>query len=145
MHAGFVPLRRACPMNMWRPVKKRELDDEALANVRRIQAMWAECRDRYGAGGPFLFGPFCAADAMYAPVVARFHTYDVEVGAPTRAYMDAVMALPAWAEWKAAALKEPWVLARGRGRLAASPKGLARPRRSSRPRSDTSNGRSLSA
>lgn len=110
MHAGFVPLRRACPMNMWRPVKKRELDDQALANVRRIQAMWAECRDRYGVGGPFLFGPFCAADAMYAPVVARFHTYDVEVGAPTRAYMNAVMALPAWAEWKAAALKEPWVL-----------------------------------
>ena len=44
MHAGFVPLRRACPMNMWRPVKKRELNEEALANVRRIQAIWAECR-----------------------------------------------------------------------------------------------------
>jgi glutathione S-transferase len=110
MHAGFVPLRRACPMNMWRPVKKRELSDEVMANVRRIEAMWAECRSRYGSGGPFLFGPFCAADAMYAPVVARFHTYDVEVGAATRAYMDAVMALPAWAEWTAAALKEPWVL-----------------------------------
>jgi glutathione S-transferase len=110
MHAGFVPLRRACPMNMWRPVKRRDLDDEAVANVRRIEAMWANCRSRYGAGGPFLFGTFGAADAMYAPVVARFHTYDVEVGAPTRAYMDAVMALPAWKEWTAAALKEPWVL-----------------------------------
>jgi glutathione S-transferase len=110
MHAGFLPLRRACPMNMWRPVKKRELNDEAKANVQRIQAMWADCRNRYGVGGPFLFGPFCAADAMYAPVVARFHTYDVEVDAPARAYMAAVMALPAWAEWTAAALKEPWVL-----------------------------------
>jgi glutathione S-transferase len=110
MHAGFVPLRRACPMNMWRPVKKRELGDEAAANVRRIQALWRECRERYGAGRPFLFGAFGAADAMYAPVVARFHTYDVAVDADARAYMDAVMALPAWAEWKAAALKEPWVL-----------------------------------
>jgi glutathione S-transferase len=111
MHAGFVPLRRACPMNMWRPVKKRELNEDTLANVRRIQALWGECRARHGAGGPFLFGPFSSADAMYAPVVARFHTYDVEVDAPARAYMDAVMALPAWAEWKQAALKEPWVLA----------------------------------
>jgi len=111
MHAGFVPLRRACPMNMWRPVKKRELNDEPVANVRRIEAMWADCRTRYGGGGPFLFGPFCAADAMYAPVVARFHTYDVEVDAAARAYMDAMRALPAWREWETAALKEPWVLA----------------------------------
>jgi glutathione S-transferase len=111
MHAGFVPLRRACPMNMWRPVKKRELNDEAVANVRRIETMWADCRTRYGAGGPFLFGPFCAADAMYAPVVARFHTYDVEVDAAARAYMAAMRALPAWREWETAALKEPWVLA----------------------------------
>ena len=111
MHAGFVPLRRACPMNMWRPVKKLELNDEALANVKRIQAMWAECRTRYGAGGPFLFGAFSAADAMYAPVVSRFHTYDVGVDKTARVYMDAMMALPAWAEWKTAALKESWVLA----------------------------------
>jgi glutathione S-transferase len=111
MHAGFLPLRRACPMNMWRPVKKRELSEEAQSNVRRITAMWTECRQRFGSGGPFLFGAFGAADAMYAPVVSRFHTYDVEVDKMTRAYMDAVMALPAWKEWTAAALKEPWVLA----------------------------------
>ena len=111
MHAGFVPLRRACPMNMWRPVKKRELNEEVLANVRRIEAMWADCRTRYSDGGPFLFGSFCAADAMYAPVVARFHTYDVEVNAPARAYMAAMRALLAWREWEAAALQEPWVLA----------------------------------
>ena len=111
MHAGFVPLRRACPMNMWRPVKKRELGDDVVANVRRIEAMWADCRTRYGAGGPFLFGAFSAADAMYAPVVARFHTYDVGVNAAARAYMAAMRALPAWREWEAAAIKEPWVLA----------------------------------
>jgi glutathione S-transferase len=110
MHAGFVPLRRACPMNMWRSVKKRELGDDVMTNVRRIEALWRECRERYGAGGPFLFGAFGAADAMYAPVVARFHTYDVTVDKAARTYMDAVMALPAWAEWRSAALQEPWVL-----------------------------------
>jgi glutathione S-transferase len=110
MHAGFTPLRRACPMNMWRPVKKRELSDDVHANVDRIQAIWADCRMRFGDHGAFLFGAFGAADAMYAPVVSRFHTYDVPVSAVTRAYMQAVMALPAWADWKAAALQEPWVL-----------------------------------
>ena len=81
-----------------------------LENVSRIDALWADCRARFGAGGPFLFGAFGAADAMYAPVVSRFHTYGVDVGSPARAYMAAVMALPAWAEWRTAALKEPWVL-----------------------------------
>ena len=65
---------------------------------------------RYGSGGAFLFGAFGATDAMYAPVVSRFHTYAVEVGAVARAYMEAVMALPAWREWHTAALAEPWVL-----------------------------------
>jgi glutathione S-transferase len=110
MHAGFVPLRRACPMNMWRPVKRRELAEDALANARRIEAIWTDCRARFGAGGPFLFGAFGAADAMYAPMVSRFHTYDIAVGAPARAYMAAVMALPAWTEWLDAARQEPWVL-----------------------------------
>ncbi len=110
MHAGFLPLRRACPMNFWRPVKKLELVPEAAANVARIDAMWTDCRTRFVGNGPFLFGAFGAADAMYAPVVSRFHTYAVDVGATARAYMAAVMALPAWAEWHAAAVKEPWVL-----------------------------------
>jgi glutathione S-transferase len=110
MHAGFVPLRRALPMNMWRPVMRRELAPDVQSNVRRIEAMWTDCRTRHGTDGPFLFGRFGAADAMYAPVVSRFHTYDVEVNAVARAYMAAVMALPAWGEWRAAALQEPWVL-----------------------------------
>ncbi len=112
MHAGFLPLRKACPMNMWRPVKKLALDADVKANVDRIDALWTDCRSRFGAGGRFLFGAFGAADAMYAPIVARFHTYDAAVSETSRAYMAAVMALPAWAEWTQAALKEPWVLAR---------------------------------
>jgi glutathione S-transferase len=110
MHAGFVPLRRHLPMNMWRPVIRRDLTPAVEANVRRIEAMWTDCRMRFGAGGAFLFGGFGAADAMYAPVVSRFHTYDVEVGPAARAYMEAVMALPAWHEWRTAARAEPWVL-----------------------------------
>jgi glutathione S-transferase len=110
MHAGFVPLRRQCPMNMWRPVKKLLLSPETAANVARIDAMWSDCRARFGAEGPFLFGRFCAADAVYAPVVSRFHTYAVEVGAASAAYMETMMGLPAWQEWYAAALNEEWLL-----------------------------------
>jgi glutathione S-transferase len=110
MHAGFLPLRRQCPMNIWRPVKPLALSAETAANVTRIDAMWSDCRERFGAGGQFLFGHFTAADAMYAPVVSRFHTYAVEVREASRRYMDAVMALPAWAEWSAAARRETWVL-----------------------------------
>ena len=112
MHAGFLPLRRHLPMNIWRPVMKRELTTEVAGNVARIEALWRSCRDRFAsrAGGPFLFGQFGAADAMYAPVVARLHTYSVDLVDDARAYMEAVMALPAWAEWREAALKETWVL-----------------------------------
>jgi glutathione S-transferase len=110
MHAGFVPLRQQCPMNVWRPVKKDALTPEVAANVARLDALWTDCRKRFGQDGPFLFGPFGAADAMYAPVVSRFHTYAIDVGPAARAYMDAVMALPAWSEWRVAALKETWVL-----------------------------------
>jgi glutathione S-transferase len=85
MHAGFGPLRRHLPMNMWRPVTPRQLTPEVETNVRRIEAIWTDCRRRYGADGGFLFGGFGAADAMYAPVVSRFHTYGVEVGATARA------------------------------------------------------------
>ncbi len=109
MHAGFVPLRQHCPMNMWRPPKRRELPDDVAANVRRINVLWSDCRARFGAGGPFLFGSFGAADAMYAPVVSRFHTYSVKVSDESRAYMAAVMALPAWEEWRSAGAREPWV------------------------------------
>lgn len=114
MHAGFTALRRACPMNLWLPPKPRPQSAEVMADVARIEALWVDCRARFGQaakdGGAFLFGAFGAADAMYAPVVARFHSYGVPVGKDARAYMDAVMALPAWKEWRDAAAKEPWVM-----------------------------------
>ena len=81
MHAGFLPLRRQLPMNVRRPVMPRTLDADAAADVARIDAIWNECRARFRSGGPYLYGAFTAADAMYAPVVWRFHTYAVEVSA----------------------------------------------------------------
>jgi glutathione S-transferase len=110
MHAGFQPLRNHLPMNIRRPVRARVLDDAAAANVARIDSIWNECRARFGAGGPFLYGAFSAADAMYAPVVWRFHTYAVGVSDVARAYMSAVMTLPASLEWRDAARRESWVL-----------------------------------
>jgi glutathione S-transferase len=110
MHAGFAPLRRQCPMNMRRPVKARELTAEAAADVARVDGIWTQCRTRFGAGGPFLFGAFGAADAMFAPVVSRLHTYDIGVGQVAHQYMEAIMALPAWSEWHGAAERETWVM-----------------------------------
>lgn len=109
MHAGFVALRRSCPMNMHRARRPIVLGADASADVARIDAMWRDCRARFGGGGPFLFGSFTAADAMYAPVVSRFATYAVPVSAPAQAYMQAIMALPAWREWREAAVREPWL------------------------------------
>ena len=110
MHAGFQPLRQHCTMNLWLPPKPRPQHDEVLDNMRRIETIWRDCRTRFGRGGPFLFGRFGAADAMYAPVVARFHNYGLPVQADTRGYMDNVMALPAWREWVDAAMRETWIM-----------------------------------
>lgn len=111
MHSGFQPLRRHLPMNVRRPVKARALDDAVAADVTRIDAIWNEARSRFGAAGPYLYGAFGAADAMYAPVVWRFHTYAIAVSDRARAYMRAVLALPASLEWSEEARREPWVLA----------------------------------
>ncbi len=110
MHAGFQALRKNCPMNLWLPVNKRPQPDEVMDNVRRIDALWGDCRARFGQNGPFLFGDFCAADSMYAPVAARIHSFDLDIGKVSRAYVDAILALPAFIEWREAALKEPWVM-----------------------------------
>jgi glutathione S-transferase len=112
MHAGFQPLRVHLPTNFRRSVQVRALTEEAQRDVARIEAAWASTRRRFGRGGPFLFGAFCAADAMFAPVVNRLHVYAVPVAPQTRAYMDAIMALPAWQRWMTEAAPEPWRIER---------------------------------
>ena len=108
MHAGFMRLRQACPTNFRRAPKAIPIDADVRADVDRIEAIWADARARFGEGGPFLFGAFSAADVMYAPVVNRFHAYAIPVSPASRAYMDAVMALPSWRAWIAGAEAEPW-------------------------------------
>ena len=108
MHAGFQALRQHCPMNFRRPVRKIALTEAVEADVARIETAWASARKTFGKAGPFLFGRFSAADAMFAPVVNRFHIYDIPVSRLTREYMSAVMALPAWKAWIADAEAEEW-------------------------------------
>jgi glutathione S-transferase len=112
MHSGFAALRNECGMNLHRPVGAIALSDEARANIARIEQIWLECRARYGKSGPFLFGAFGGADAMFAPVVHRFRTYAIEVAADAKAYMEAMMSQPAFQEWTSAGLKETIVIDR---------------------------------
>jgi glutathione S-transferase len=99
MHSGFAALRQHMSMNIRKRHPGKGRTAESLADIARIVAMWSDCRAHFGAGGPFLFGAFSAADAMYAPVVLRFRTYAVELPPPCRAYADAVLELPALHEW----------------------------------------------
>ena len=111
MHAGFAALRSEAPCNIRRNPKTLALSPNAMADVARIEQLWDECRTPHGKGGPFLFGRFSVADAMFAPVVNRFHAYKVPVSKQTRAYMYAMMALPAWKELEAEARAEPGTIA----------------------------------
>jgi glutathione S-transferase len=110
MHSGFAALRNECGMNLHRPVSAIALSENARADIARVQQIWIECRERYGKSGPFLFGAFSGADAMFAPVVHRFRTYAIEVVHKARDYMDAMMALPAFQEWTRAGLAETIVI-----------------------------------
>ena len=112
MHSGFVALRNECGMNLHRPVRAIALSADARANIARIQQIWIECRHRYAKLGPFLFGTFGAADAMFAPVVHRFRTYAIAVESEAQAYMETMMALPAFQEWTRAGLAETLVIQR---------------------------------
>src|SRR5205814_8191697 len=106
MHSGFAALRNECGMNLHRPIRAVALSDDARANVARIQAIWAECHQRYGKAGPFLFGAFSGADAMFAPVVHRFRTYAIPVKGDARHYVEAMNSLPAFQEWTRDGLAE---------------------------------------
>lgn len=108
MHAGFEALRGAYPMNMRRPVEKIKVDAVVVRDVERMVALWASALDR--SGGPFLFGAFSNADAMFAPVVSRFETYQATDDATALTYMNTVTSLPAYKSWQDAALAETWII-----------------------------------
>ncbi|WP_035060296.1 glutathione S-transferase family protein [Andreprevotia chitinilytica] len=112
MHAGFVPLRSLCNMDLSQR-KSVTITPEVQADVDRIVALWGDCRARFGTRsnqdrGPFLFGEFCWADAFFAPVATRFRTYNIALPPEAQAYADLLLNLPAFKAWEAAGQAEPW-------------------------------------
>jgi glutathione S-transferase len=107
MHGGFPALRQALQMNFRARAKRTPaLSDAVRAEIARIESLWSDCRRRAGDSGPFLFGRFTIADAMYAPVVSRFRTYGVALAGAAQSYADAIWALPAMQEWGEHAARE---------------------------------------
>jgi glutathione S-transferase len=135
MHSGFQALREHCPMNLLGRKPKARLLKPVAADVRRIVAIWQDCRGMYGSGGPFLFGRFSAADAMYAPVASRFRTYLPDLAAygddgTAAAYVKAIFALPEMAEWEQGAGAEVEAAQRaGKAETRAPRRGLSAARR----------------
>jgi glutathione S-transferase len=108
MHSGFSNLRNAWPMNAKARNRRVPMTPSLQADVDRVEEIWSECRRSFGAGGPWLFGDYSAADAMYAPVVLRFNTYGTGFSDETRAYIATVLEDPPMQEWLSAAEQEPW-------------------------------------
>ncbi|MBO6506444.1 MAG: glutathione S-transferase family protein [Kordiimonadaceae bacterium] len=113
MHSGFFALRNHAPMNLRAHFAGLDLSEEVEADVRRIEALWTEAREAYGAKGDFLFGEFSAADMLYAPVVHRFNSYGIEVNDTCKAYMVAVLRQSFMQEWAAAAAEETAIIVAG--------------------------------
>jgi glutathione S-transferase len=110
MHSGFSALRSACPMNLGKKFAQKDRGEAVARDVARFSEIVRQAREHFRAGGPFLFGAFSAADAMYAPLVTRLDTYSIPLDANTRAYGDAIQTLPAFQEWRSAAMEEEWIV-----------------------------------
>ncbi|WP_324731668.1 glutathione S-transferase family protein [Pseudomonas paeninsulae] len=106
MHSGFAALRTHLPMDLKRDQALAEMPADAEADIRRICALWAECRGNFGEGGPFLFGHASLADAFFAPVAARLHSYRVALPEVAAAYVATVYQWPAFQRWYQAAQAE---------------------------------------
>ena len=106
MHSGFRDLRTHMPMNIRASHPGKGMRPEVQANIDRIEKLWSEARTRFGTGGPFLFGAFSAADAMFAPVVMRFRTYAVKLSPEAASYCDAMAMAPGVRAWIDGALQE---------------------------------------
>ncbi len=110
MHAGFQSVRAKLPMNLRALFPGKHISDEVDAGIQRIAAIWEQCRREHGAAGPWLFGAFSIADAMYAPIAWRFLSYGVALEGTAAEYMQTLLAMPEMQAWHADALKESEVL-----------------------------------
>ena len=108
MHAGFSALRNAAPMNLRASYAGRVSRDEIYADMARLEALLGGLLVK--SGGPYLFGQFSAADAMFAPVATRIRTYDLSVSDTLTEYVEAIYALPAFQAWLSDAMREPWTV-----------------------------------
>ncbi|MFZ3153506.1 glutathione S-transferase family protein [Pseudomonas sp.] len=106
MHSGFVALRSHLPMDLKRNQALAEIPADAVADIQRICALWAECKQRFGKEGGFLFGQPCLADAFFAPVAARLRSYQVALPAAAAAYVETIYQWPAFQRWYQAAQEE---------------------------------------
>ena len=111
MHSGFPTLRSLWPMNARARNRRTAVTAALAADVERIDEIWNDCRSRFGSGGPWLFGDYSVADAMYAPAVLRFNTYGAHISQTARWYMASVLEDAALQEWLQAAKQEPWTIA----------------------------------
>jgi glutathione S-transferase len=110
MHAGFSILRSQWPMNARALGRRTAVNPERSADIARIEDLWADCRGRFGARGPWLFGEYSVADAMYAPVVLRLRTYGANLRPSSAEYSATVLADAHMREWLAAAEAESWTI-----------------------------------
>ncbi len=110
MHSGFTAIRSAMPFNCRARGRHVPITPEIQKEIDRVQSLWQDCRAQYGKGGPWLFGRFSIADAMYIPVAGRFITYSVPLAPVAQAYADAALDHPAVREWMAAAKQETEVM-----------------------------------
>ena len=110
MHSGFLALRAEMPLNCRAHDRKVQIGEALRGDIRRVIELWSDLRTRFAAAGPWLFGEFSAADAMYAPVALRFVTYGVEVAEPARSFVDAVLESAPVRDWLAVAQAEPQVI-----------------------------------
>ena len=111
MHSGFSTLRSLWPMNARARNRRTAVTAALEADVERIDELWNDCRGRFGGGGPWLFGDYSIADAMYAPVVLRFNTYAARISQTARWYMATVLEDAPLQQWLQAAKQEPWTIA----------------------------------
>jgi len=111
MHSGFTTLRSLWPMNARARNRRTAVTGALAADIERIDEIWNDCRSRFGSGGPWLFGDYSVADAMYAPAVLRFNTYGAHISQTARWYMASVLEDAALQEWLQGARQEPWTIA----------------------------------
>lgn len=110
MHSGFAAIRRDLSMNVRRRTTKTSLAEDTRADLERVERLWTQLRERYGAAGPFLLGERCIADAFFTPVATRFRTYGIPLSASSQAYCDALLADADFRAWEQDAEREAWTM-----------------------------------